>query len=283
MKAKYDDATLAFLKRLEDEWEPEPKFMLTGHGLKEIRSNYATKEKAEMENKLILHCGAKKVTRDELKEVLTPKPTMSWKPVPHYEVAEYVAHIAARRGYNIVAEEYELRPTGRKMFGVLKFAPEGNPEYTRALGIRNSHDKSFALGLVVGVNVMVCSNLAFGGETTIHRKHTSGIEIETLIPKAFDNLAYQYARLEERIGCMKLETVSIDDARVITVMAAEIRVIPSCDIIEVLQEFREPRHEEFSMPTKWSLYNSFTETAKKYSPARADKCYRGLAQIFNLK
>jgi hypothetical protein len=135
-------------------------FMLTGHGIKEIRAKYATKEKAEMENALLLHGGERRVSRDELKEVLTPKPTMSWKPVPHYEVAEYVAHIATRRGYNIVSEEYGLSPTGRKMFGVLKFAPEGNPEYTRALGIRNSHDKSFALGLVVGVNVMVCSNLA---------------------------------------------------------------------------------------------------------------------------
>ncbi len=125
--------------------------------------------------------------------------------------------------------------------------------------------------------------MAFGGETTIHRKHTSGIEIETLIPKAFDNLAYQYVRLEERIGCIKLEMLSIDEARVVTVMAAEIKAIPSCDILEVLGEFREPKHQEFSEPSRWSLYNSFTETAKKYSPARADKCYRGLAQIFNLK
>lgn len=169
------------------------------------------------------------------------------------------------------------------MFGVLKFAPQGNPEYTRALGIRNSHDKSFALGLVVGVNVLVCSNMAFGGETTIHRKHTSGIEIETLIPQAFDKLDYQYVRLEERINGMKLETVSIDAARVITVMAAEIRAIPSCDIIEVMNEFKQPRHEEFSAPTKWSLYNGFTETAKKYSPARADYCYRKLAELFGMK
>ncbi len=114
MKPKYDDATEAFLRRLEDEWEPEPKFMLTGHGIKEIRSNYATKEKAEMDNKLLLHCGERRVSRDELKEVLTPKPTMSWKPVPHYEVAEYVAHIAERRGYNIVSEEYGLNAHGQE-------------------------------------------------------------------------------------------------------------------------------------------------------------------------
>ena len=223
------------------------------------------------------------MTRDELKEVLTPKPTMSWKPVPHYEVAEYVAHVAERRGYNIVSEEYGLNPTGRQMFGVLNFAPDGNPEYTRALGIRNSHDKSFALGLVVGEKIICCDNLSFGGEVVIHRKHTSGIEIETLIPEAFDRLGEQYLRLEERIGSMKLEMLSIDEARIVTVMAAEMKAIPSCDILEVLNEFKIPKHQEFSEPNKWSLYNSFTETAKKYSPARADSCYRRLAELFDMK
>ena len=32
----------------------------------------------------------------------------------------------------------------------------------------------------------------------------------------------------------------------------------------------------------WSLYNGFTETAKKYSPMRADHCYRSLAKLFGL-
>ncbi|MFZ2657663.1 MAG: DUF932 domain-containing protein [Victivallales bacterium] len=283
MKPKYDDATTAFFKRLENEWEPQPRFLLTGHGIKEILSKYETKEKAKMENNLILHCGARRVSRDELKDVLTPKPTMSWRPVPHYEVAEFVTHVAKRRGYELVKEEYGLTGDGMKMFGVLNFANPGGSGCTRALGIRNSHDKRFALSLVVGAQITVCDNLAFGGEVVIRRKHTSRIEIEELIPGAFDKLGEQYVRLERRIDGMKLEAVSIDEARVITVMAAEIRAIPSCDIVPVLDEFKEPRHEEFREPTKWSLYNSFTETAKKYSPARADFCYRRLAGLFGMQ
>jgi len=237
-----------------------------------------------MNGELVLHCGAEKVSRAELMNVSTPRPTETWRPVPHYEVAELVANEAQRRGYEIVNEAYGLTPRGDRMFGVLRFKPENSGvEYTRALGIRNSHNKQFALGLVAGYSIFICDNLAFSGDITIHRKHTSGIEISELIPQAFEKLAYQYVRLEERINGMKIEAVSIDAARVITVMAAEIRAIPSCDIIEVLNEFKEPRHQEFSEPTKWSLYNSFTETAKKYSPARADFCYSRLAQLFNLK
>ena len=237
-----------------------------------------------MSGELVLHCGAGKVSRADLMNVATPMATETWRPVPHYEVAELVANEAGRRGYEIVKEEYGLTASGEKMFGVLRFKPENTGvEYTRALGIRNSHNKQFALGLAAGMSVFCCDNLSFSGDITIHRKHTSGIEIGELIPQAFEKLAYQYVRLEERIGGMKLEAVSIDQARVITVMAAEIRAIPSCDIIEVLNEFKQPRHEEFREPTKWSLYNSFTETAKKYSAARADCCYRQLAELFDMK
>ena len=170
------------------------------------------------------------------------------------------------------------------MFGVLRFKPENTGvEYTRALGIRNSHNKQFALGLAAGMSVFCCDNLSFFGDITIHRKHTSGIEIGELIPQAFDRLGEQYLRLEERIGSMKLEMLSIDEARIVTVMAAEMKAIPSCDILEVLNEFKIPKHQEFSEPNKWSLYNSFTETAKKYSPARADFCYRKLAGLFGMK
>ena len=65
-------------------------------------------------------------------------------------------------------------------------------------------------------------------------------------------------------------------------VAAERQAIPSCDILSVWKEFKHPRHEEFAEPTRWSLLNAFTETAKKYSPARADQCYRSLTRLFGL-
>jgi hypothetical protein len=234
-------------------------------------------------NGLMMFKGSPRVSREELKYISTPMSTHSWKPVPHYEIAEMIADEAKARNFDILSEEYGLNPAGTKMFGVLRFQPDGHPEYARALGIRNSNDKQLALGMTAGVSVFVCENLCFHGTSIVYRKHTSGIRLREVIPEAFDRIELQYAALDVRITTLKSERVSINEARITVVMAAEIRAIPSCDIIEVLEEFREPRHEEFSLPNKWSLYNSFTETAKKYSPARADKCYRGLAQIFDLK
>ena len=231
---------------------------------------------------LMLHCGATRVSRDELACVPTPKATSSWKPVPHRQVAELVCEETTQRGYEVVSEEYGLNPAGTRMFAVLRFHPHGHPEYARCLGFCNSHDKSMALGITAGLSITVCDNLCFGGETTIQRRHTSGIEVEALIPEAFNNLAHQFLRLEDNVADMKMQSISLNKARLLTVQAAEEKVIASCDILPVLKEFQEPRHAEFKERNRWSLYNSFTELAKKYSPARADKCYRGLTQLFAL-
>jgi len=45
-------------------------------------------------------------------------------------------------------------------------------DYTDAVGLRNSHDKSFPIGIAFGSRVFVCDNLAFIGDQVIRRKHT---------------------------------------------------------------------------------------------------------------
>lgn len=231
---------------------------------------------------LLLHCGSERVTRNDLENVPTPRATASWKPVPHAQIADLVVEETKNRGYEIVSEEYGLNPMGTKMFGVLTFHPNGHPEYTRCVGFRNSHDKSMAVGITAGLSVLVCDNLCFGGETVIQRKHTSGIEVERLIPKAFESLNHQFIRLEQDVQGMKMMSITINTAKLLTVKAAELKIIPSCDIIPVLDMFRKPIHEEFTEHNRWSLFNSFTQTAKKYTPARANKCYRGLSKMFDL-
>jgi hypothetical protein len=96
------------------------------------------------------------------------------------------------------------------------------------------------------------------------------------VTEAFDDLDHQFIRLERNVEGLKVTSVTVSQAKLITVRAAEIGAINSSDIIPVLKEFVNTRHEEFSYPTRWSLYNSFTELAKKYTPPRADLAYRRL-------
>lgn len=234
-------------------------------------------------NGLMLHCGAARVTRDQVRLVPTPAATPTWKPIAHAEIATLVADTAASRGFRIAGEEYGLNPSGSKLFGVLRFHPDGQPDYTRALGFRNSHDKSLALGLTAGLSVFVCDNLCFGGETVLYRRHTCRVDVQSLVLTAFDSLTGQFERLELNVTRLRAERIGEDDARLLVVRAAELGAIPGSDILPVLNGFRHPVHAEFAEPTRWSLYNSFTETAKSYSPARADRCYHTLAPIFGLQ
>lgn len=236
-----------------------------------------------MGNELMLHCGSERITREALRFVETPEITQSWHPVPHAEVANFIVNQALANGYSIEREEYGLNPSQSRMFGVIRFHPEGHPEHSRVLGFRNSHDKTFALGLTVGLRVLVCDNLCFGGEQTILRRHTKMIDIESFIPKAFAGLNEKFDRLELGYERLKNEIISDDAARLTVVKAAENNLIPSCDVVPILQEYRNPRHYEFREMTQWALYNAFSEIAKKYRPDRSYKCFRGLAAMFELQ
>jgi hypothetical protein len=116
----------------------------------------------------------------------------------------------------------------------------------------------------------------------ISRRHTSGIDLLSMVVSALDTLVDEFLTLEAAAEKLKCYEVMLDDARVSAVKAAEVGAIPSCDILEVLNEFGHPTHKEFADPTRWSFLNAFTEVSKKYSPARTDVCQRKLTRLFGL-
>lgn len=225
----------------------------------------------------------KYVGRDEIARIDTPSSTVSWKPVPHIDVIEAVTKVIKAHDWEIEGEKFGLAREGQKMFGVVEISRSSSPEWHRCIGIRNSHDKSFAVGLSAGIVVCVCTNMAFGGTTIIKRRHTSGIELAELIDRAVASLEDDFLTTET--VCEDLKDVYLEDddeARSCIVRAAELGVINSSDILPVYREFKEPSHEEFREPTRWSLLNAFTETVKKYSPQRVDHSYLALNRAFGL-
>lgn len=224
----------------------------------------------------------KYVDRSALALVPTPSPTATWRPVPHIDVVDAVESAIINRGMTIESERFGLARDQQKMFGVLTLTNHSNPEWTRCVGIRNSHDQSFAAGICCGVSVLVCSNLCFGGEFVIKRRHTSGIDLVAMVEETMDAMTDNYLSFEERL--LNLHDIGVTDnqARIFIVKAAEYGAIPSCDILAVFNEYLEPRHEEFRERTQWSLLNAFTEIAHKYKPARFDLCNRKLTRLFAL-
>ena len=224
----------------------------------------------------------KYVGRDEIATVPTPEGTASWKPVPHMDVIDAVTEAVKSKNWQILDEQYGLAREGQRMFGVMRINNSSSPEWSRCIGIRNSHDQSLSVGLAAGISVMCCSNLAFGGAMVLKRRHTSRIELGDLVLTAVDELEMEFLNLETVSEDLKLHNVRADEARAVIVRAAEAGAVNSCDIVPIFREFQNPCHEEFTEPTRWSLLNAFTEHAKKYSAGRADVCYRGLTRLFGL-
>ncbi len=230
----------------------------------------------------LMMCEGKFVGRDEIALVPTPEATASWKPVPHIDVIDAVTEIVQAHRWQVLDEQYGLARDGQKMFGMIRINKSSSTEWSRCIGIRNSHDQSFAVGLTAGISVQVCSNMAFGGSMVLKRRHTSRIELNGLVMEAIDELDNEFLTLETVAEDLKLMYVKDDHARAAIVKVAEAGAINSSDIVPIWREFKEPRYGEFADPTRWSLLNAFTENAKKYSPARADVCYRNLTRLFGL-
>jgi hypothetical protein len=231
----------------------------------------------------LMMCEGKYVGRNEIAAIPTPEGTASWHPVPHLDVIDSVTEAIKAKNWQILDEQYGLARDGQRMFGVMRINRSSSPsEWSHCIGIRNSHDQSLSVGLAAGISVMCCSNLAFGGTMVLKRRHTSRIELGDLVATAVEELELEFLNLETISEDLKLHEVKADEARAVIVRAAEVGAVNSCDIVPIFREFQKPSHEEFAEPTRWSLLNAFTEHAKKYSPGRADVCYRGLTRLFGL-
>ena len=228
-------------------------------------------------------CEGKFVDRNAVALVETPEKTESWKPVPHIEVIDAVTEVVKAHHWQITEEQFGLAREGQKLFGVMNINKSSSSDWTRCIGLRNSHDKSFSVGLSAGISVMVCSNMAFGGTTVIKRRHTSRIELTELVDIAVNELENEFLKLERVCEDLKVQYIpNADEARSRIVRAAELGAINSSDILPVFREFKHPQHEEITEPTRWSLLNAFTETIKKYTPQRVDHSYIALNRAFGL-
>ena len=130
-----------------------------------------------MKSNLYLHCGASAVTRERVAEVITPARTDTWVPIPHERLLTGVQQSLEHSGLHIVTEAHGLTRDGNRYFGLLQVENGSNPsDFGLVVGIRNSHDKTFPAGLVLGASIFVCDNLSFSGSVRIARKQTAHIE-----------------------------------------------------------------------------------------------------------
>ena len=218
-------------------------------------------------SKLILHCGAETVSREQVDAVVTPEATKTWTPVAHGKVVDSVIDSLSGTGLSVVEQHYAITKGGSRLFGLLTLDSGAGGDHAVTFGIRNSHDKSFPVGLAIGSRVFVCDNLAFSSEVTIKTKHTRFVHdrLRRVVADGVSRLVAHREVQEKRIECYKEgEVKSQAHLHDLVLRAYRAKAIPARAIAEVVSEFEEPRHPEFRDWTLWSLFNGFTEVLKTY-------------------
>ncbi len=120
---------------------------------------------------LMLHCGAEEVPYAHLREMQTPEGTRSHVPIAHHRVVDLVKHSLSFFGHEVTEEHYGVTEDGMRFFGLLSLRSQ-DADYEDTVGLRNSNDKKFPVGISFGSRVFVCDNLAFIGDNTVMRRHT---------------------------------------------------------------------------------------------------------------
>ncbi len=218
--------------------------------------------------KLCLHTGAATVSRELVNASVTPQRTDTWVPIPHGILIDRVQRSLEQSGLRVIAESHGLTKDGYRYFGLMQMQlvnDDTDGDYGLVVGLRNSHDKSFPAGLVVGSSVFVCDNLSFSGEIKLARKHTVHIErsLPQLIDRAVGQLADHRQLQAQRFLSYKGYEITDTQAHDLIIKAYDSRILPVTSLPEVLREWREPSHPEFKEgKTLWRLFNAFTEVYK---------------------
>ncbi|WP_052573435.1 DUF932 domain-containing protein [Haloferula sp. BvORR071] len=222
---------------------------------------------------LLLHCGAEMVSREELAEVPTPRPTDTWFPLAHRDLVTEVECQLLTSGFEIKSMVHSLSHDRARYFGILQVnVPDREvSDYAWVVGLRNSHDKTYPAGMVAGTQVFVCDNLAFTGEVRLSRKHTrhASRDLRHLTARAVGKLGDRFHNLDRRISAYRGRHVSDWAAHDLVIRAIDCRAITTTQVPQVLTEWRKPSHLQFEHRTAWSLFNAFTEVHKRVNPNQA--------------
>lgn len=209
---------------------------------------------------LMLHAGAHEIDVAALRAIETPPATQTHVPIPHHRIVDLVRHSLGFYGHEVVDERHGVTPDGMRYFGVmlLKSAYGG---YEDAVALRNSHDKSFPIGIGFGGRVFCCDNLSLIADQVMKRKHTANAkrDLPSLITEMVEPLADARERQEKVFTLYRGTPITVVQADHAIMEMYRNDVINLTRIGEVWREFEHPSFTEMGgEKTAWALFNAAT-------------------------
>lgn len=207
---------------------------------------------------LMLHVNASPVDYEGLRGLEMPDATATHVPIPHFRVVDLMKSTLAMFGHEVTAENYGVTEDGARFFGLLSLKSTYGA-YEDTVGLRNSHDKRFPIGIGFGSRVFVCDNLAFMADHVIKRKHTANAkkELPGLVMELIEPLAIQREAQHQKL--LAYQGTPIGETMVNHSIMQMYRqgIINLTRIADVVDAYDNPPHD-WGDQTAWRLLNAAT-------------------------
>jgi hypothetical protein len=145
-----------------------------------------------------------------------------------------------------------------RFFGVLTLRSPYTG-YGDVVGLRNSHDKKFPIGIGIGSRVFICDNMAFVAEHVIKRKHTANAkrDLPHLIGEIVEPL--QLTRERQHQKFLTYQETPVSEAQADHAIMSMYRegVINVQRIADVEKQWNTPKFD-WGEKTAWRLFNAAT-------------------------
>jgi hypothetical protein len=213
---------------------------------------------------LVLHAGAAACPIDDVYAAVTPEPKDHHYPTPHGALVDLVRQHFKDTSMTIVNEQHAMTRGGLRYFGMFQIAGD-NPNYDLVVGLRNTHDRSFAAGFCVGSGVFVCDNLAFSSDVVLARKHTRFIErdLPKLVARGVGQLMEHRIEQDQRIQAYQEVGLTDKDAYAAIIELLKARAIVNQDVVQIVKQWDKPTYSEFAQEQNvWRLFNAVTTVAR---------------------
>lgn len=230
------------------------------------------------------HTGADLIGREELALIPTPKGSYSHKPIPHIEIVDSLEKLLTEVKYEVRRQEFAVSKDGLRMFGVLDLTTELGHGTSMSIGIRNSHDKTMALGMTAGYRVFVCDNMAFTSDfEPIFAKHLHSVSVLDIAVKCVERLQEAERTMELHIESLASHLLTDFEAKSIIYDAFVSREfgLPQGLFMNIHELYFKPSKvvPDFQPRTMWSLSNAFTSAFKRLVPIQRFRCTAKLADF----
>ena len=238
---------------------------------------------------MMVHCGGRNISFDELSTLELPPETETYVPIAHSDLALNVTSVCSDllHDYEKVDDVYavaaglinvngeKVKHDAARFFGLTTFRRKGAPddEMGIACGYRNSFDKSMKVGMALGAKVFICDNMTLSGSIVrFDMLHTGNVleRLQEQIVLGVHKSKQGFIEVEKDAEEMKRVKVGDDAAfRFFGLAYGRDLVTPT----QLTTAMRAWKNDEYmsgfgAERTAWSLYNAGTEALKSVKPSK---------------